>query len=180
MDMNQNAFFGGQHSTANDPYSSVEQYLRKKEESHDLGKVGTAILVNEFKKAFFLATWNSSSLVPQLELRGEEIRRLGRVFMRFDLAEPSGDLHVGWKPQRKLISMMEDRLMQRGSSLTAASTDPELTMDVLSELGNLLKLLLEAFSAMDVGRARRSRWRVNRTLKELILAELSRRGGADV
>ena len=100
--------------------------------------------------------------------------------MRFDLAEPSGDLHVGWKPQRKLISMMEDRLMQRGSSLTAASTDPELTMDVLSELGNLLKLLLEAFSAMDVGRARRSRWRVNRTLKELILAELSRRGGADV
>jgi hypothetical protein len=150
-------------------YPTLNEYLACKVKSAQFKEATMTRLRQEFAKIFVTGESAPSSYVPELREREHEINRVGRLLLAFNLATLVDDDAVAWRPRRKLIIMLEERLALQNSSLTAASSEPKIILDALSQVADVLEFIIAVQSSQKVHRRKSRRPRVNCELRKLIV-----------
>ncbi len=151
-------------------YPTLNEYQAFKAELVQIAKAEMTLLCREFARTFSADQPVVASSITQLREHQDEINRVGRLLVAFNLATLVHEAGIAWRPRRVLIGMLEQRFALRGSSLISASGDPITILKALSEIADIIEFIIGVQSTQEAHGRKTKLPKANRKLRELIIS----------
>lgn len=115
--------------------------------------------------------WDSfPNSLAQLKAREEELQRIRRLLLSFDLIISIPGAALAWKPSMKLLRIIDSCFELQNLSFLATRRGPKVIVRALSKIADVLEFMLLVRSALT--RRKSTSIKVNRELEQLIIASV--------
>lgn len=160
------------NSNGND-HRTLSEQLNYSVASELIDEAEMRFLCKEFWTVFRIGVRDCPDFLTKMKAREEELKRIRRVFIAFDLAASISGAALAWKPRRKLKRIMDSCFGLQNLSACASRRGPKVIVRALSKIADVLEFTLTVRSALT---RRKSRIiKINRELEQLIIATVRSR-----